>query len=399
MALISLRPFSRHPVRPWLLVLPAVLALGACQDKNEAPAAAPLPIIDNQQLRYPSGHPQLALLQTAAVKTTDNFEVELPAKLAWNEEKTQRIYPAFAGRVQRILADLGQRVSAGQVLAELASPEFGAAQADTSRALADAQLAQQNLQRQHELFEAGVAARKDFEQAQAEAARAQAEVARAQARTRLYGSSAGVNQTLGLRTEMGGIVVERNLNPGQELRPDNLATPLFVVTDPTQLWVQIDAQEADLRDLRPGAKVQLMVPVLGEQAFEATVRAVTDQIDPGTRTIKIRASVPNPQRLLKSEMLAKARYARAVGHTVEVPASAVFLRGKEHYVFVQTAPGVFAPRDVKVAYDGAQKVLLSDGLQPGELVVVQNGLLLSRELQIARETADANRLSQGSAKP
>ena len=172
-----------------------------------------------------------------------------------------------------------------------------------------------------------------------------------------------------------------------------------MVTDPTQLWVQIDAQEADLRDLRPGAKVQLTVPVLGEQPFEATVRAVTDQIDPGTRTIKIRASVPNPNRLLKSEMLAKVRYARAVGHTVEVPASAVFLRGKDHYVFVQTAPGVFAPRDVKVAYDGAQRVLLSDGLQAGEQVVVQNGLLLSRELQIARETADASRQPQGSAKP
>lgn len=388
-------------LRPWLLALglPAVLALVACQDKREPPAAVPLPIIESQQLRYPAGHPQLALLQTAAAKTSENFEVELPAKLAWNEEKTQRIYPAFAGRVQRILADLGQSVHAGQVLAELASPEFGAAQADTLRAQADAQLAQQHLQRQRELFEAGVAARKDWEQAQAEATRTQAEVARAQARTRLYGSSAGVNQTLGLRAEVGGVVVERNLNPGQELRPDSLAGPLFVVTDPTQLWVQIDAQEADLRDLRPGAKVQLLVPVLGAQPFEATVRAVTDQIDPGTRTIKIRASVANPQRLLKSEMLATVRYARAVSHTVEVPAGAVFLRGKEHYVFVQTAPGVFAPRDVKVAYDGPQRVLLSDGLQAGEQVVVQNGLLLSRELHIARETANASRQLPASAKP
>lgn len=405
MAPTALPAFTQPLPQPGLrrtllaLVLPALLGLGACQDKTEAPTAAPLPIIDNQQLRYPAGHPQLALLQTVTVKTSENYEVELPAKLAWNEEKTQRIYPAFAGRVQRILADLGQRVGAGQVLAELASPEFGAAQAETSRAQADAQLAQQNLQRQRELFEAGVAARKDFEQAQAEAARAQAEVTRAQARTRLYGSSAGVNQTLGLRTEVGGIVVERNLNPGQELRPDNLAGPLYVVTDPTELWVQIDAQEADLRDLRPGAKVQLLVPVLGEQPFDATVRAVTDQIDPGTRTIKIRASVPNPKRLLKSEMLAKVRYARAVGHTVEVPASAVFLRGKEHYVFVQTAPGVFAPRDVKMLYDGPQKVLLSEGLQAGEQVVAQNGLLLSRELQIARETANASRPSQDAAKP
>ena len=389
------------PMRPLILTLTLALALLAgCQDKTEPVANTPLPIIENNQLRYPAGHPQLTLLVSEPAQAARQFEVELPAHLVWNEERTQRIYPAFAGRVSRIAADVGQQVTPGQVLAELASPEFGAAQAGTSRAQADAQLASQALQRQRELFAAGVVARKDLEQAEAEAARAQAEVARAQARTRLYGSSAGVNQMLGLRSDMAGTVVERNLNPGQELRPDSgNANPLFVVTDPTSLWVQIDAQEADLRDLRPGAKVQLMVPVLAEQPFEATIRAVTDQIDPGTRKIKIRASVANPQRLLKSEMLGKVRYARAVGDSVQVPAAAVFLRDKDHYVFVQSSPGVFEPRDVKVLVEGAQKVLLSEGLKAGEQVVVQNGLLLARELRIARETAEATQARQESAKP
>ena len=380
------------------LGLALLTLLSACQDKTEPVASVPLPIIENKQLRYPAQHPQLQLLVTEPARAASQFEVELPARLVWNEERTQRIYPAFAGRVSRIAADVGQRVGAGQVLAELASPEFGAAQADTSRAQADARLAAQALQRQRELFEAGVVARKDLEQAEADAARAQAEVARAQARTRLYGSSAGINQMLGLRSDIAGTVVERNLNPGQELRPENTSAPLFVVTDPSSLWVQIDAQEADLRDLRPGAKVQLQVPVLGNQPFEATVSAVTDQIDPATRTIKIRANVNNPQRLLKSEMLAKVRYARAVGQSVEVPASAVFLRDREHYVFVQPSPGVFEPRDVKMLVEGAQKVLLSAGLQPGEQVVVQNGLLLARELRIARETAEARRANTEPAK-
>ena len=393
----SMRPMKHTAIAALGLSLLALLA--GCQDKTEPVAGHPLPIIENNQLRYPADHPQLKLLVTQAAKEARQFEVELPARLVWNEERTQRIYPAFAGRVSRIVADVGQRVGAGQVLAELASPEFGAAQADTSRAQADAQLARQALQRQRDLFESGVVARKDLEQAEAEAARSQAEVARAQARTRLYGSSAGVNQMLGLRSDIAGTVVERNLNPGQELRPDSSGTaPLFVVTDPSSLWVQIDAQEADVRDLRPGGKVQLLVPVLSEQPFEATVHAVTDQIDPVTRTIKVRATVANAQRLLKSEMLAKVRYARAVGQSVEVPASAVFLRDKEHYVFVQSTPGVFEPRDVKVLYEGAQKVLLSEGLKDGEQVVVQNGLLLARELRIARETAEASHAKMESAK-
>jgi cobalt-zinc-cadmium efflux system membrane fusion protein len=372
-----------------VLALAALTLLGACQDKAEPVAAAPLPIIQNKQLRYPAGHPQLALLVSTAAKPAQSIPIDLPAKLVWNEEKTQRIFPAFAGRVTRISADVGQSVKAGQVLAELASPEFGAAQADTSRAQADATLTKLALQRQRELFEAGVVARKDLEQAEAEAARTQAEVTRAQARTSLYGSSTGVNQQLGLRSDVTGVVVERNLNPGQEVRPDGANNPLFVVSDPSVLWVSIDAQEADLKDLRPGAKVNLSVANLPDQNMTATISAVTDQIDPNTRTIKIRATVANPGRWLKNEMLAKVRYQRQVDSSIEVPASAVFLRGNQHYVFVQSQAGVFEPPDVKVSYEGAQRVLLSEGLKEGEQVVSQNGLLLARELRIAQEAAHA----------
>jgi cobalt-zinc-cadmium efflux system membrane fusion protein len=153
--------------------------------------------------------------------------------------------------------------------------------------------------------------------------------------------------------------------------------------------VQIDAQEADVSDLRPGVKIGLVVPTLADQTFEATVHAVTDQIDPTTRTIKIRATVSNPKRLLKNEMLAKVRYERKVGPGLEVPATAVFLRGNQHYVFVQSQAGVFEPRDVTVSYEGPKQVLLSAGLKEGEQVVSQNGLLLARELRIAQEAAHA----------
>lgn len=374
---------------PTLIAIMSLATLAACQDKAEPVAAAPMPIIQNDQLRYPAGHPQLPLLVSTPATTAKAIAVELPARLVWNEEKTQRIYPAFAGRVTHITADVGQSVGAGQVLAQLASPEFGAAQADTSRAVADATLARQALQRQRELFEAGVVARKDLEQAEADAARTQAEVARAQARTSLYGSASGVNQQLGLRSDIRGVVVERNLNPGQEVRPDGTSPAMFVVSDPSTLWVQIDAQEADVGDLRPGVKVGLVVPTLSDQKFEATVQAVTDQIDPTTRTIKIRATVSNPKRLLKNEMLAKVRYERKVGSGLEVPATAVFLRGNQHYVFVQSQAGVFEPRDVTVSYEGPKQVLLSSGLKDGEQVVSQNGLLLARELRIAQEAAHA----------
>ena len=128
---------------------------------------------------------------------------------------------------------------------------------------------------------AGVVARRDLELAEAEAARAQAEAARAQARTSLYGSALAVNQQLGLRSDIAGTVVERNINPGQELRPEHNGAALFIVSDPTRLWVQIDAQEADLRDLLTYASGQPLVLDPLEEADRIAAMTPRSAAQPG----------------------------------------------------------------------------------------------------------------------
>lgn len=395
MAPLLSRP-ARRPSARGLLALAALgsacaLLLPGC-GKSAADAASPPepapPVVQSGQLRFPAGHPQLALLGTVEARAAKDVVVELPARLVWNEERTQRIYPAFAGRVTAMQADLGQSVKAGAPLALLASPDFGVAQADTAKAQAGQSLAQQALKRQRELFEAGIIARKDLEQAEAEAAGAQAEVARAAARTRLYGSASGVNQQLALTTGIAGVVVERNLNPGQEVRPDQNGPALFVVTDPTSLWVQIDARESDLASLRPGDAVTLQVPAYPGTTFTGKVTATADAIDPGTRTIKVRGVVPNTDRRLKAEMLATARVQESRAGGVVVPAPSVVLDGTQHVVYVRREAGVFEPRKVDLAHEGPGEVVVASGLQPGEAVVSQNVLLLARQFQaMAEDTA------------
>ena len=346
-------------------------------------------IVQDNQMRFPSGHPQLALLGITAAAPGKAITVELPARVVWNEALTQRIYPAFAGRVMGIRADVGQTVKAGQVLAQLASPDFGSAQADTAKAQSDLRLAQKTQARQRELFEAGIVPRKDLEQADADVARAQAESQRANARTSLYGAGGfTVDQQLALKAAMAGTVVERNLNPGQELRPDQSGPgvpALFVLSDPANLWVQIDARESEVGTLKPGATFELVIASLGGQRFEGKVIAASDSIDPATRTIKIRGAVANPNRLLKAEMLATARFERQLGSGVVVPTSAVALRGTKHWLYVQTAPGIFEPREVQLGYQGPSIVVVSRGLEVGEQVVSDNVLLLARAFRLAQE--------------
>ena len=389
-----LTPFPGPTALKPLLIACVVLlgALAACSENvSTVPAEAAAPILQGEALHFPQGHPQLALLRVVPAAPGKAMGVDLPARLVWNEQRTQRVYPAFAGRVTRIAADVGQRVAPGAVLAQMASPDFGQAQADAANAQTGLRLTRSALLRQRELFEAGIVARKDLEQAEADASRAEAEAARSAGRTRLYGNAAAggsVNQQLALTASLGGIVVERNLNPGQELRPEQSGPgvpALFVISDPSVLWVQVDARESEVGSLLPGSTFELRVPAYPGRKFTARVSASADFIDPTSRTIKVRGVVDNPDRLLKAEMLATAHFERSLGSGVVVPASAVVLRGDKHWVFMQRQPGVFELREVRIGHQGPADVVVSQGLEVGDAVVADNLLLLVRQFSIAKD--------------
>ena len=146
-------------------------------------------------------------------------------------------------------------------------------------------------------------------------------------------------------------------------------------------------REAEVGTLLPGAAFTLTVPGLPGEKFEGHVTAAADFVDPSSRTIKVRGTVPNPQRRLKAEMLATAHFDRTLGAGVAIPASALILNGAKHLVMVEVQPGVFEPRDVQIGFSGPKDVVVSRGLEVGEQVVSDNVLLLSRLLRLARESA------------
>ncbi len=364
---------------PTILIAAAVL-LAACGDHDKR-AEAPPPRLENGRVVFSEGNPQLAALQSDTVKAGAPERLRLTGRLVWDEERTVRLYPPFAGRVARILVKPGDVVRAGQPLAVLFSPDFGQAQAEARKAQTDFALAQKNLERLRDLNAAGVAARKELNAAEAEYARAEAELARATGRVRLYGGSGEtVDQNFELRSPISGTVVERNINPGQELRPDVAAgaPAMFVVTDPARLWVQLDANERDLSRLKAGTRATLRTGAWPDDTFAATVSTISDFIDPATRTVKVRGSVDNRERKLKGEMFVTAEMEGAPRAQVQVSEKAIVQANGRNYVFLEEAPGRYAR--VQVELDGVRDgtAAVSSGLTQGQKVVVEGNLFLNR---------------------
>jgi cobalt-zinc-cadmium efflux system membrane fusion protein len=373
-------------------VLLAAALLSGCGEGDAKQNPAQLKL-ENGRIVFPEGSQQLASFTTEPTQAAEPRNVRLTGRLVWDEGRTVRLYPAFAGRVIHIEVKAGDPVRQGQALAVLASPDFGQAQADARRAQSDFALAEKSLRRVQELYAAGVAPRKDLSAAEADHARAEAELSRATAKVRLYGGAGdSVDQNLTLASPIGGVVVERNINPGQELRPDlQLANSpaMFVITDPSRLWVQLDATEGQLGALHRGESIKLRSAAWPGETFGATVEAVADFIDPATRTVKIRGSLDNRERKLKGEMFVTADLETRSNASLQVPEKAVLAAGGRNYVFIEEAPGHYARAEIKLdgVHDGVAGVV--DGLTLGQKVVVDGNLFLYRLYrQLASGTSD-----------
>lgn len=370
--------YSHHKL---LLLLLSSLLLAACSQGGEESKEAP-PLVNGERVSFAEPDKAAAFLKTETVVKDEGAVLRLPGRLMWNEERTVRVFPQLAGRVLRLHADVGAQVKAGQPLATLSSPDFGQARADLKKANADARLARQGLERSRELLAAGVIAQKDAQQAEADQARAAAEAERAASRMTLLGRAGAAtidnsgDQSYPLSSPIAGTVVERNLNPGQELRFDQLTLAPFVVTDLAALWIQLDAAEADLASLRPGVAFDLEINAYPGEKFAGTIARVADFVDPLARTIKVRGVVPNAGRRLKGEMFATALIALPPSTDLRVDAKAVFLVGAKRYVFVEESPGHYVRRGVEIRAERERRAEVASGLALGEKVVVEGNLNL-----------------------
>jgi cobalt-zinc-cadmium efflux system membrane fusion protein len=358
---------------------------GPAADPPEGPETGPK--LEASSLILPATANGSSMVSVEAVAGPDRRDsTTLGGRLVWDEDRTVRIFTPIAGRVTNVRIDAGRRVARGETLALLAAPDFGQALADAHRATADWTLACRTLARQRDLLTHGVAAAKDVEAAEADSVRALAEKQRADDRVALYGGeSGGATGGFSLRSPLAGLVVERNLSPGQEVRPDQmlanapqLLAPLFVVTDPKRLWIELDVPEREIPRLHVGADLTVAVLAWPGRTFRGKLTLVGSEIDPTSRTAKARGVVDNASEELKAQMLVSVAVSVPPGTGIEVPSRAIFQEGTEQVVFVEDRPNCYRHVTVVVGAERDGKVPVMSGLHPGDKVVVDGSLLLNQ---------------------
>lgn len=381
-----------------VVIVGASLGIRAISNRAEpAPTPAPAGTFTPTDSQWTA----LTIAPVAAFSFQDGVRAE--GKIAPDEDRSSPVFSQYSGRVTQLIAEPGDEVRKGQPLFKLDASEYVQARSDLATASAGDATAQAQLRlareteaRQSELYKSGGGALKDWRQAQTDLAAADgaAEAAHATlaaARRKLaildvspgpagaHAASISADSAQAVvAAPINGVVAKRSLAPGQFITAGGDA-PLFVITDPSSVWLVAQVRESDAAKVRVGAPVQVTTPAYPGRVFAARIGYVAQTLDPDTHRLPVRAVIANPDGALKPEMFASFDIASGAPVTGPgIPEDAVIREGDAARVWV-VGPGKslrLRPIRIGIARGGVVQVL--DGLRTGERLVTRGALFIDR---------------------
>ena len=388
LAPLGMTPRSRRGRKSGVspLILLMLIGLTACRGASDpAPPAQP----PAGETWIPEAQVAEAGIEVAPLAEQEiGGELTLPGRLAFDDTHVAHVFSPVAGRVVRLVAELGQKVAEGDALAVIDSPDLGSAMSDLAKAKADLAAARRDWQRMKELYEAHAGAERDYEAAEDRFRQAKAEQERAEAKVRLLdaGADGRVTQEYTLRAPIAGEVVARMANPGMEVQGQysvGSAVELYTVGSGDRLWALADVYETDLPRVRLGAPVVVHVVSFPERVFQGRVDWISGALDPSSRTTRIRCVLDNRDGALRPEMYATVTVAVPGRKALALPRTALYRIGDATVVFVRAGTARdglvrFALRPVEVDDEGgAGPVAILRGASAGEEVVTAGTALVA----------------------
>lgn len=357
-------------------------------DEGEEHAEEPAHV-EGSEVELTSEQIDLAGVQSAAVTRGEVYsELALTGEVMLNQDKVVHMVPRVPGTVTNVSAELGDRVSTGELLLVLESRELADAKAEYLAAKGRLSLAQIRFNREERLWKQKISSEQDF--LDAKQALSEAEIGEQVSEHKL--------RALGLTTDdleavhddesfanyhviapFEGTVIEKHVVAGERV---DESTTLFRLANLDTLWVIGSVYEKDIARVKRGQSASVSVKAYPDRVFRGAVKWVADTIDERTRTLKIRVEVDNRNRLLKPGMFARiAVDVEAKDGVITVPPSALQRQKDETIVFVDKGNGEFERREVTVGLRSLAGVEIIEGLVAGEKVVMEGSFILKSELE------------------
>jgi cobalt-zinc-cadmium efflux system membrane fusion protein len=347
-----------------------------------------LPVI---RLASPELARRIGLDTVAVVLEPHGHRLMCNAETAYDLRRAAEIIPRVAGVLKEVRADLGQAVTKGEVLAVVDSAEVGAAKATYLTAVAAVELAQVRYDRTLKLTQAKAAPAKTELEDLTALTQAKNSMRDAEQKLRNLNfddariaqivKDSDVRNTLEIVAPIDGTINAWDATRGEAVEP---TTQIFGMADTTTMWLWIDVYESDIVLVAPGQSVTFTISGTTAPAptFTGKVTWMGTEVNPTTRTTRIRAELPNPQGRLRANQFGQATIQVEHEHdALVVPRTAVQNDGSVDLVFLARPDGSFRPQRVLTRpTEVDDRVEIVWGLREGEKVVTTRSFMLKAEL-------------------
>lgn len=289
--------------------------------------------------------------------------IETVGYVDYDENGVTHVHPRATGWVEKLhVRAIGDRVTKGQVLLELYSPEM--------------------VQAQEEML---ITLRAD--QSRLTGTSRESLIASGRARLRLLGvpeasiqrliRTGEVQRTVPMVAAQDGVVTAIGLSEGMYVTPAN---ELYTIADLSSVWVQVDVFEHQLDWVSMGRSAKIAVAALPGREWSGTVDYIYPTLDPRTRTLRVRLRFDNAEGVLKPNMFADVViYGGPKRDVIAIPREAVIPTAGAARVVKVTEDSTFQPVEVALGMQSGDRVEVLSGLEPGERIVVSGQFLIDSE--------------------
>ena len=367
------------------LVLATIAVATVACGTAESPKVAKQPVVADV-VELDSAQMAAAGVAFTSVSPLPADTIYLTGTITFDAARVSHVASRIQGRIRRVHADIGTFVRRGDTLAVLDSPELGGAQARWAQARVSRDVARRNFDRAERLYRDGIVSER--RRLETEAALREQDAALTAALQMLSALGATPDSSgsglFVIRAPLDGEVVEKHATEGEVVGPE---AGLFIVGELNRVWLLLDLYETDLRRVQVGAPVRVVADAYPQTPFFARVGLVSSIVDSVSRTVKVRAEIPNQAHVLKPGMFARAGLTlEAPAAALGVPHAAVQTMGGRDVVFVLEGRGRFRAKPVRLGPPRAGGWLeVYDGLRLGDSVAVTGAFALKTKLLQAAE--------------
>jgi cobalt-zinc-cadmium efflux system membrane fusion protein len=326
---------------------------------------------------------QMSHVQVVTVHpTTIRRSLRLTGAVAYNSFYTIPVITQVSGLVSKIVVVPGQKVSEGEPMLYVASPDYSQLRTNYLKAKEAYALAQKTYARAQDLYQHHAMAEQGLEQAASAEVQAGGDLVAAQAALKVMGIAdpdavvqAPPSFVLPVKAPIGGLVVEQDVAVGQLIQPGT--TQCFMISDISTVWVLVNVYQKDLPYVRVGDAVTIQTDSYPD-VFHGRISYLAASLDSTTRTLQARIDTSNPGDKLKKDMYVTATVqAGSIPNAIAVPDAAV-LRDSENqpFVYAMTSSSQFGRRTVTLGESLNGQTQITSGLKPGDQIIGNGSLFL-----------------------